>query len=108
MRNTTFADLVALLINILNSVVFALIPLALVLFMWGVVKYIYKGGGKDSRTNMLWGLLALFVLFSVWGLVRIACNTFLGEGTCGGFTGTMPTGLYQESGPYPQGSVLPF
>jgi hypothetical protein len=32
---------------------------------------------------VVWSLVALFVLFSVWGLTRILCNTLLGEAECG-------------------------
>lgn len=46
--------------------------LALLYFFWGVAKYIKsEGDGKAEGKNvMVWGVVALFVISSVWGLVR--------------------------------------
>ena len=54
--------------NVLIPLVFTL---ALLFFFYGVAKYIWQeGGGKeDGRKIMLWGIVALFVMSSVWGLV---------------------------------------
>ncbi len=55
-----------------------LIPLAFALclfyFFWGVAKYIRTGAGseKESREGkkvMVWGIVGLFVAFSVWGII---------------------------------------
>jgi len=45
--------------------------LALVLFFWGIVKYIWsEGTGKEEgRKIMIWGVIALFVMSSIWGIV---------------------------------------
>lgn len=59
--------------DLLNLLIPILIALAVVVFFWGLVKYVY-GGGKDTskgRQIMLSGLVALFVMISVWGLVRL-------------------------------------
>ena len=61
--------------NAYNIVKVRLIPLvftlALLVFFWGVVKYIWsEGTGKEEgRKIMVWGIIALFVMSSVWGLV---------------------------------------
>ncbi len=61
--------------DILNRIIPVLIAAALVVFFWGLVQYIYKhkGGGKDV---MIAGLLGLFIMTSVWGIIRLAQNTF--------------------------------
>ncbi len=52
-----------------------LIPLAFILsllfFFWGVAMYIRsEGTGKEEgKKIMIWGVVALFVMSSVWGLV---------------------------------------
>ena len=52
-----------------------LIPLAFVLallfFFWGVAKYVWAAGdGKDEgKKIMIWGVIALFVMASIWGIV---------------------------------------
>mgnify|MGYP001611911796 CR=1 FL=1 len=45
--------------------------LALLYFFWGLAKYIRsEGEGKeDGRRIMVWGVVALFVMSSIWGLV---------------------------------------
>jgi len=50
------------------------IGLALLAFFWGLVKFIFAQGNEETKTDakkiMLWGLIALFVMVAVWGLVR--------------------------------------
>lgn len=65
------------LINSLGDIVAMLIPImigaALVVFFYGLIKYILKSGkgGKEGRQLMLYGLIALFVMISVYGLIRL-------------------------------------
>jgi hypothetical protein len=48
--------------------------LALLFFFWGLAQFILKSGDaaaqKEGRDRMIWGVIALFVLLSVWGLVN--------------------------------------
>ena len=57
--------------------------LATVIFLWGVIQYITAGGEeekiKSGRTYMLWGIIALFVMVAVWGLVGVITATFQGD-----------------------------
>lgn len=51
-----------------------LYALAFLLFMIGMVRFFFLGGdeGREKgKSLMLWGIIGLFVLFSVWGLVRL-------------------------------------
>ena len=60
-----------------------LVPLifigAFVYFIWGVANYISHGGDqtkmKEAKKFMLWGIIGLTVMFSVWGLIKILQNT---------------------------------
>ncbi len=77
----TFSGIVSLIINsILDPVIILLIALALVYFMWGVLLYVNKGSEGGDRTKgiqmMSYGILAIFVMVSVWGLVYILIHTF--------------------------------
>ena len=53
--------------------------LALLTFLWGIVVYLYHGNEEamreEGRTYMIWGLVGLFVMVTVWGLIR----TFAGS-----------------------------
>ena len=77
--NITFAvgiiDIIDAAFGLVNSV---LIPLAfavcLLYFFWGVAKYIRTGAGSDKAAEegkrvMIWGIVGLFVAFSVWGII---------------------------------------
>ena len=72
---------------ILNIVVPLLIAVAVVVFLWGVVRYITAAGDeekrKEARSTMIWGIVGLFVMVAVWGLVNVLISTF-------GLTTTVP------------------
>ncbi|HVU80307.1 MAG TPA: hypothetical protein VHD37_03005 [Candidatus Paceibacterota bacterium] len=63
----------------LNLLIPVLIAAALVAFFWGLVTYVWGAGGEGAakgKSVMIAGLLALFVMVSVWGIIKIAQNTF--------------------------------
>ena len=69
-----------------------LIGIALVLFLFGVLRYMFSKDGatqKEAKQFMLWGIIALFVMVSVWGLVRIVQDIVLGDD----IKNTMNTGM---------------
>jgi len=59
-----------------------LFALALVMFLAGVLKYVKNGDNEEAREAgrglMLFGIIALFVMTAVWGLVRIVFTTIFG------------------------------
>lgn len=72
--------------RIIDRLIIFLVGIALLVFFWGLVKFILKLGGdvkaaEDGKKLMIWGIVALFVMVSVWGLVRFLRSAFLGEGT---------------------------
>lgn len=77
---TDFKSLVAFLINtFIRPLVPLLVGLAVVMFIYGVFLMVfYKEGEKreDGKDFMLWGIIGLFVMISVWGLVAILQGTF--------------------------------
>jgi hypothetical protein len=77
----TLADMFNFLSCLLyTNVVPLLITAAVVVFMWGVVQYILNADDSTKRSEgrsfIVWGLVALFVIVSVWGLVAVLQNTF--------------------------------
>lgn len=75
----TFAELAGFLICVMNRIVPVLIGIALIIFFWGIIRYI-ASGGEDAkvkgRSLMLWGVVALFFMVSVFGIVQLLLNTF--------------------------------
>jgi hypothetical protein len=59
------------IINLLIPIVFAL---AMLFFFWGLAQYILASGDsskqEEGRNKMIWGIVALFVMSAVWGIVR--------------------------------------
>ena len=69
--------------------------IALLAFFWGLVKFIFAQGNEEAKADakkiMLWGLIALFVMVAVWGIVRFI-GTSLGITETGG---TLPVPTVQ-------------
>lgn len=78
---TDLAGVIGIATGILDSVIPLLIGLALVYFIWGLVQFIGHSGDEAGRTEgknkMFWGIITLFVIISVWGLVGILSSTFV-------------------------------
>ncbi len=69
--------------NILNTLLPIFITLAVLVFFWGLVKFIFQAGDdrEKGRNIMIWGLIGLFVIVSVWGIVSFLGNLFgIGQG----------------------------
>ena len=68
------------LTNIGNVVIEILIAFAVIWIVINVIRYIMKAEDPAARTTIggavLWGIVGLFVILSIWGLVRILTNTF--------------------------------
>jgi hypothetical protein len=65
--------------QLLNAVIPVLLALGVVYFVWGVVRYIIAGDDetkKKGREHIIYGLIGLSVIVSLWGLVNVITNTF--------------------------------
>lgn len=67
---------------VINPLIIFLFALALVYFLYGVAQFIMNGGNDEKRTigksHMMWGVVGMFIMVSVFGIMRIILNT-LGE-----------------------------
>ncbi len=67
--------------DIFGALIPFLIAIGVLYFIWGVITYVIsedeeaKSRGKDK---IVYGLIGLVVIISMWGLVGILQNTFLG------------------------------
>ena len=75
----TFADIIDLAIQYIKLIIPLLMGVAVVIFLYGVVKYIGSAGEVKSREEgrrfMVYGIIGLAVMTSVWGLVAFVTNT---------------------------------
>lgn len=77
----TFADLLQCGTNaVITPLIYLISAVALLVFLWGVFQYIKEAGNDAKRAEaskmILYGLIGLFVMVSVWGLVYVIKNTF--------------------------------
>lgn len=65
---------------ILNPIITLLFALALVMFLWGVFQYVVMQDSdamhEQGRNHMFWGLIGMFIMFSVFAIIRIVLGTF--------------------------------
>src|SRR5438067_8602347 len=83
----------AIVEEIIRPLIFFLFALALLYFIWGVVRFISglsKGsqdGIKNGRKHLIWGILGLAVMISAFGIMNFIFNTVTNQGTIKGITG---------------------
>lgn len=63
-----------------TAVVPVIFAFAFAAFIWGVMRYFFINGDDEAkraegRQFVLWGILGMVVLFSVWGLVNMLLST---------------------------------
>jgi uncharacterized membrane protein len=63
-----------------KSVIPLIVTIALVAFMYGVVQYLINAEDenkrKEGRKYMLWGIISLFVMLGIIGILQVLGNTF--------------------------------
>jgi hypothetical protein len=97
-----FGQLIARIMQeIINPLIVLVFLIAVAAFGWGMVRYFAAGQGSDQRVHdakkiMWWGVIGMFVLASMWGIVFLLCDFF---GTCQP-RGFVPQG-FSGAGPAP-------
>jgi heme/copper-type cytochrome/quinol oxidase subunit 2 len=65
--------------SFLNRAVVLIVSIAVVYFIWSVFRFMTTEDESTKNTakkNMVWGIVAIFVMISIWGLVAILQSTF--------------------------------
>ena len=57
--------------QVLNALIPILIVIALLVFFWGLIDYIRHPEFKKGKDIMIAGIIGVFVMVSVWGIVRL-------------------------------------
>ena len=77
-----FAQLVDNIIAFMGNLTFLILALAVLIFLYGLVGYIANSGDESKRKEsvqyIFYGILGIFVMVSVWGLVSLLAG-FIGE-----------------------------
>lgn len=66
--------------TLISFVIPFLFSLATVAFIWGIIQFVLNADNEEKRKKgknfMIWGLISLFFMVSMWGLVGVLTNTF--------------------------------
>lgn len=80
---SNFQELVKYLVFLMNSAIGTLILVGIVIYFWGTVSALWKtkegSSGEKSKLIVL-GLVVLFVMVSIWGILKILRNTIFATG----------------------------
>jgi|GEM_PF-2411330 hypothetical protein len=81
----TFASIVQNIVSLINLTVGVLLALAVVVFFIGLVRYIRESGDAkghaEAKERIIWSLVAIFVLVSIWGILAVMNTAFFGGGS---------------------------
>jgi hypothetical protein len=65
---------------IINPIIIFLFAVAMVYFLYGVAQYLLASDNEEvrskSKSHMMWGVIGLFIMVAVFGIMRILLNTF--------------------------------
>lgn len=76
----TLASLVSQIISVINLLVALLGSVALAVFIWGGVRYLFyaQDARKQAQKEFLgWSLLVLFIIVSVFGILQMVQSFFV-------------------------------
>ena len=77
--SSTVGSVLATLIGYLNYIVPALITIAVVYFIWGVISFMTSSdeeAKKMGRTKIINGLISLFIIVAFWGIIGLVKRSF--------------------------------
>lgn len=76
---TTSTIVGSLIGNIVQPLIKLMFILAILVFIWGVVEMIINASSEQARAtgqkHMMWGLIGLFIMFGVYGILNLLVNT---------------------------------
>ena len=84
-------DVFATFITVVQALTAVAVGFAFLFFFWGLATFIRNDDAskklEEAKSKMLWGIVAVFVLVSIWGIVYFLGILFLGSNPGGGRTG---------------------
>ncbi|OGG52001.1 hypothetical protein A3C18_04175 [Candidatus Kaiserbacteria bacterium RIFCSPHIGHO2_02_FULL_54_11b] len=65
---------------IIYPAILIVFALGFLLFVYGLVEFLWKlnegGDNKEGKEHMLWGIVGMLIMVSVWGILELLDNTF--------------------------------
>lgn len=77
---TTVTEVIARFQSIINLIIPFLVGLAVLVIIYGIFGFVTSAGDEEARATakqfIIWGVIGVFLMLSVWGLVTILVNSF--------------------------------
>ena len=89
----TLNETLITLSTLLNGVIGLFITLAIVVFFWGLIKYLFHQDNENAQEGikiMFWGVVAIFVMVSIWGIIGLVQRSLRVQST----EPIIPKGIY--------------
>ena len=88
---TTLNDTIMLINKFMNAFVGLFVLAAVLVFFWGLIQYLMEVGTAKSKglQTMFYGIIAIFVMVSIWGIIALLQSTF----GVGGASSITPNGV---------------
>lgn len=75
-----FVQLITTLISLINTLIPIIVGVGLLFFIYNLTRFILHEDNDEERVRvrqqMLWGVLALFAIVTLWGLVNVLVSFF--------------------------------
>ena len=77
----TLEDIINKVIEqIINPLIPVLIGIGLIVFFWGIIQFVLNADSEEKRStgkqHMMWGVIGLFIMVSVWGIIYLLQDFF--------------------------------
>ena len=76
----TLGHTVAVISDIVNGLIPVVLAITVLIFFWGLAMYLWDAGNAESKGKgiqiMIMGVLSLFVMVSIWGIIGVLQQTF--------------------------------
>ena len=78
----SFGELVGEITKGLDATTGILIVLAIVVYFWGISSNVLKfeDDPEKRRAYFFWGIFVIFIMVSIWGIIRLLGRTLFGSG----------------------------
>lgn len=81
---------------IINPAILLVFTAGFFMFVWGLVQFLMAlnsgGENEEGKKHMLWGVIGMFIMASVYGILALLDNTF----ELGAFSGTPDMSRYEN------------
>jgi len=76
----TLGHTISTVSQIINGLIPIVLAIAVLIFFWGLAMYLLNASNNEKRIEginiMFMGIIAIFVMVSIWGIIRILQQTF--------------------------------